>query len=135
MHSNIFIPQNFIDDVASYIPEHLLLDDYIKSCQTPLRTAIRVNTKKMSVADFKEYAAANNWQIDQVPWCTNGFWLTRPDEQLSLPLGSTDIHLSGCIYVQEASSMMPVTALLDNNDLSASCVLDMAAAPGSNRPK
>ena len=27
--------------------------------------------------------------------------------------------------------MMPVTALLDNNDLSASCVLDMAAAPGS----
>ncbi len=131
VHANIFIPHTFVDDVESYIPSHLSIDDYLASCKKPLRTAIRVNTKKMSVDSFKQYADQNDWQITQVPWCENGFWLVRPENQQSLSLGNTDIHLSGCIYVQEASSMMPVTALLDGNDLSDCCVLDMAAAPGS----
>ena len=78
VHANIFIPQTFIDDVESYIPNHLSIDDYLASCKKPLRTAVRVNTKKMSVDSFKQYAAQNDWQITPVPWCENGFWLVRP---------------------------------------------------------
>ncbi len=128
---NTYIPDTFIEDVKSYLPAHLTLDDYIKTCQSPLRPAVRVNTQKMTIDQFKKYAEINNWQIEQVPWCDAGFWVSRPDEQQALSIGNTDIHLSGAIYSQEASSMMPVSALTFNQDITDCHVLDMAAAPGS----
>ncbi len=125
-----FIPDDFIASVANYLPAHLNMDDFLAACRRPLRKSIRVNTLKMSVDDFKEEAKARDWQLSQVPWCETGFWLTRPeDEENALPLGSTDLLLAGCIYIQEASSMVPPELLFDDNDFD--CVLDMASAPGS----
>jgi 16S rRNA (cytosine1407-C5)-methyltransferase len=131
VHANIFIPDEFIQDVKRYLPSHLSLDDYLASIKTPLRDALRVNTLKWSVDAFKAYAQAHNWHITPIPWCEEGFWFSRPEEQLSLPIGNTDIHLSGAIYIQEASSMLPVTALMANTNLESCNVLDVAAAPGS----
>ena len=131
VHADVFIPDAFIDDVKQYLPAHLSIEDYLSSIKKPLRTAIRVNTRKISVEDFKHYAAQHDWQLTPVPWCKTGFWLTRPEQQQALSLGNTDIHLSGCIYIQEASSMLPVSALAHHTNLATSCVLDMAAAPGS----
>lgn len=131
MHPDIYIPQNFIDDVASYIPDHLSLEDYIDTCKRPLRPALRVNTHKMSVAEFLQYAETHQWQLEPVPWCNEGFWYQRPAEQEKLSIGNTDIHLSGAIYIQEASSMLPVFALADKTPLEDKTLLDMAAAPGS----
>ncbi len=69
------------------------------------------------------------WQLTPVPWCKEGFWIERDDEE-SLPLGSTAEHLSGLFYIQEASSMLPVAALFaDGNQPER--VMDVAAAPGS----
>lgn len=131
MNINTYIPDAFIEDVKSYLPEHLELEDFINACQTPLKRAVRVNTLKMSTAEFEQVCSERNWQITQVPWCEEGYWLERPEqEEEALPLGRTDLHLSGCIYVQEASSMLPPTALKDALD-NAHTVLDMAAAPGS----
>ncbi|MFY8272561.1 16S rRNA (cytosine(1407)-C(5))-methyltransferase RsmF [Pseudoalteromonas sp. SSDWG2] len=131
MNSNTYIPDAFIDDVKSYIPEHLTIEDFIKSCQTPLKRAVRVNTLKMSVDAFESECAKRDWIITPVPWCDTGYWLERPAaEEDALPLGRTDLHLSGCIYVQEASSMLPPMALKDTLK-DAHTVLDMAAAPGS----
>lgn len=48
----------------------------------------------------------------------------------NLALGNTDLHLSGAMYVQEASSMLPPMALKHSLQTS-STVLDMASAPGS----
>ena len=131
MNTSTYIPQNFIDDVKSYIPQHLSIEDFVAACQRPLRRSVRVNTLKMSVLEFQQYCQQNNWVIEPIPWCSTGFWLTRSDEEeLNLPIGNTDIHLSGCIYVQEASSMLPPQALkqeISNSDYA----LDMAAAPGS----
>ncbi|TMO91827.1 16S rRNA (cytosine(1407)-C(5))-methyltransferase RsmF, partial [Pseudoalteromonas sp. S3260] len=102
-----YIPDAFLDDVASYLPEHLQLQDFVAACQRPLKRAVRVNTLKMSVAAFRDYCADKQWHITAIPWCPEGFWLTRPqEEEQALPIGRTDIHLSGCIYVQEASSML-----------------------------
>lgn len=55
--------------------------------------------------------------------------LIEADESV-VPLGNTAEHMSGLFYIQEASSMMPVSALF-MNDESYDAVLDTAAAPGS----
>ncbi|MDK2594179.1 16S rRNA (cytosine(1407)-C(5))-methyltransferase RsmF [Pseudoalteromonas obscura] len=135
MDKNTYIPENFIEDVKSYLPTHLNLDDFIAYCQKPLRLSVRVNTLKMSVEAFELEAKNLGWQITPVPWCPEGFWVVRSEEeQTALPIGNTALHLSGCIYVQEASSMLPPLALreeLINMDTDHYAVLDMAAAPGS----
>ena len=131
LNHSTFIPQNFIDDVQTYLPENLSIESFVEYCQKPLRRSVRVNTLKMTVTEFKQYCSEHNWKIEAVPWCDTGFWLERSaEEEEALPLGSTDVHLSGGIYVQEASSMLPPIALktsLKESDI----VLDMAAAPGS----
>lgn len=131
LNANTYIPQQFIDDVASYLPAHLTLDDFINACRKPLRKSVRVNTLKMSVEEFKLAAEQKGWQLTQIPWCKDGFWLERPaDEENALALGNTDLHLSGAMYVQEASSMLPPMALKESL-VDAKHVLDMASAPGS----
>lgn len=111
------------------LPAHLSMDDFIAACQRPLRRSIRVNTLKISVADFLTLVSPYRWQLTPVPWCAEGFWIEREDED-ALPLGSTAEHLSGLFYIQEASSMLPVAALFaDENQPSR--VMDVAAAPGS----
>ncbi|MBB1201295.1 16S rRNA (cytosine(1407)-C(5))-methyltransferase RsmF [Enterobacteriaceae bacterium 89] len=111
------------------MPAHLSFDDFIAACQRPLRRSIRVNTLKISVPDFLQLVAPYGWQLTPVPWCEEGFWIEREDED-ALPLGSTAEHLSGLFYIQEASSMLPVTALFAD-DNAPRLVMDVAAAPGS----
>ena len=49
-----------------------------------------------------------------------------------IPLGNSAEHLAGLFYIQEASSMMPVSALLHHfQDTENATLLDAAAAPGS----
>ncbi|WP_420915465.1 16S rRNA (cytosine(1407)-C(5))-methyltransferase RsmF [Enterobacter quasiroggenkampii] len=111
------------------LPSHLSLDDFIAACQRPLRRSIRVNTLKISVEDFLALVAPYSWQLTPVPWCAEGFWIERDNED-AVPLGSTAEHLSGLFYIQEASSMLPVAALFADGN-SPERVMDVAAAPGS----
>lgn len=111
------------------LPSHLSLDDFIAACQRPLRRSIRINTLKISVEDFLTLVAPYGWQLTPVPWCAEGFWIERDDED-AVPLGSTAEHLSGLFYIQEASSMLPVAALFADGN-SPDRVMDVAAAPGS----
>lgn len=111
------------------LPSHLSLDDFIAACQRPLRRSIRVNTLKISVDDFLTLVSPYNWQLTPVPWCAEGFWIERDDED-AVPLGSTAEHLSGLFYIQEASSMLPVVALFAEGN-APERVMDVAAAPGS----
>lgn len=111
------------------MPAHLSFDDFIAACQRPLRRSIRVNTLKISVADFLQLVAPYGWQLTPVPWCEEGFWIERDDDE-TLPLGSTAEHLSGLFYIQEASSMLPVAALFAGTP-APTRVMDVAAAPGS----
>lgn len=104
------------------------LQRFLAISQQPLRKSVRVNTLKINVADFLARTAQYGWRLTPVPWCAEGFWIERDDE--SLPLGSVAEHLSGLFYIQEASSMLPVTALFAAAP-DAQQVMDMAAAPGS----
>lgn len=111
------------------MPANLSFDDFLAACQRPLRRSIRVNTLKISVADFLALTASYGWSLTPVPWCAEGFWIAREDEE-TLPLGSTAEHLSGLFYIQEASSMLPVAALFADGN-APERVMDVAAAPGS----
>ncbi|WP_413113515.1 16S rRNA (cytosine(1407)-C(5))-methyltransferase RsmF [Thaumasiovibrio sp. DFM-14] len=128
MHSNIHIPQCYIDTLSTTLPDNIALNDVLDACRRPLRKSIRVNTLKVSVKQFLQRAVEKNWALIPVPWCNEGFWIDC-DESIT-PLGNSAEHLAGWFYIQEASSMMPVTALLFDND-NLDVVLDMAAAPGS----
>lgn len=124
------LPQPFIDKMQGILPEHLDLQAFMKSCHSPLRRTIRVNTLKISVSDFKLRALEHNWLLTSVPWCSEGFWIEIKEERF--PLGNSFEHLSGLCYIQEASSMMPVSALFHFfQQTELSVLLDAAAAPGS----
>lgn len=121
-------PSDFLDLMRAALPDDAELQRFIAISQQPLRRTLRVNTLKISVADFLAQTADYGWRLTPVPWCAEGFWIERDDE--SLPLGSVAEHLSGLFYIQEASSMLPVSALFDAAP-DAQRVMDMAAAPGS----
>ncbi|WP_276319739.1 16S rRNA (cytosine(1407)-C(5))-methyltransferase RsmF [Siccibacter turicensis] len=123
-----YLPDTFLSMMRDIMPPALSMEAFIAACQRPLRRSLRVNTLKISVADFLTLVAPYGWQLTPVPWCPEGFWIERDDEQL--PLGSTAEHLSGLFYIQEASSMLPVAALFDGCP-SPERVMDVAAAPGS----
>lgn len=94
--------------------------------ERPLRKSVRVNTLKYSVEQFTQWARQNNWRLEPVLWCEEGFFVDREDREQAL--GKDLLHLLGYIYMQEASSMLPVE-LLDPQP--GDRVLDMSAAPGS----
>nr|WP_035481976.1 16S rRNA (cytosine(1407)-C(5))-methyltransferase RsmF [Gallaecimonas xiamenensis] len=129
MHTKVYLPDAFLSAMDAIMPASLSRDDFVAACQRPLRRAIRVNTLKISVADFAEQMAQKGWQLETIPWCDTGFWLQRPDEDL--PLGNEPEHLLGLFYVQEASSMLPPQALWHCLSEAPAKVLDVAAAPGS----
>ena len=128
MHQNVYLPEEFLAEMAAILPSSLTMKDFIAACQRPLRKSVRVNTLKLSVDEFKLRAEQKGWQLSPVPWCHEGFWI-EADESV-VPLGNTAEHMAGLFYIQEASSMMPVSALFEGN-MTFSAVLDMAAAPGS----
>lgn len=92
----------------------------------PLRKSLRVNTLKMSVADFEASASERGWTLSPVPWCREGFFIEREDRTRAL--GRDLLHQVGCFYMQEAASMLPPALL---NAQPGEAVLDMSAAPGS----
>ena len=99
-----------------------VLVDY---CFKPLRKSIRINTLKIDVDECVKMLESKGWELKQVPWCSNGFWVENRNEE---QLGNTLEHFMGYYYVQEASSMIPPIVLQpEEKDF----VLDIAAAPGS----
>lgn len=126
--SNVYLPERFLNTIRDAMPTALAMDDFIQACRRPLRRSLRVNTLKISVPDFLDLIAPYGWSLTPIPWCTEGFWIDYQSDDI--PLGSTSEHLSGLFYIQEASSMLPVTALFAG-DSSPKLVMDVAAAPGS----
>ena len=130
MHSDVFIPDCFLQHIEKQLPSSLSLTELINSCQSSLRRSLRVNTLKISVPAFLAIAEKKGWQLSAIPWCDTGFWIAEQKVN-SQALGNSAEHLAGLFYIQEASSMLPVSALLSSLSKQDILVLDMAAAPGS----
>jgi len=105
------------------------ISDFEWSLNTPLKKSIRVNTNKISVADFKILALENTWILTETSLWNNIFYIDRPDT--SVPLGHTPEHISGLFYVQElAASSSPFYMTEDTIDTHPYLILDMSASPG-----
>lgn len=134
------IPENFKTHYKKILGEEKA-EVFFEYCQKPLKKCVRVNPLKYSKEEFEILAAQKNWEINPIPWCETGYFLERKPEDRS-PLGNISEHLLGGIYIQEASSMLPITALFHGYDLennasenflgfSGKTVCDVASAPGS----
>ena len=93
-------------------------DEFLNSYSRPAERAIRVNTLKISVENFKKISP---FLLEPVEWEKNGFYAPYDG------LGKTIYHAQGLYYVQEPSAMSPAPKL----DVKAGeRVLDLCSAPG-----
>jgi len=107
----------------------LLGKDYDKFMEYSLsfiRKSIRVNTLKITTTKLKK-RLEKKWQLEPVPWCKEGFWITHKHEK-RFDIGNLLEHQLGYIYVQDAASMIPPVVL---DPKPGDIVLDCCAAPGS----
>jgi len=102
-------------------------NEFKKYSLSYLRKAIRVNTLKISVEELKA-RLEDDWELEQVPWCNEGFWIEHKGEEKRRDVGNLPEHLLGYIYIQEPASMIPPLVL---DPKPGDIVLDMCAAPGS----
>ena len=103
--------------------KELLKDDfhrYEKCFDEKRHFGLRVNTNKITVADFMKIAP---WDLDPIPWIENGFYYDGENIQ---PAKHPFYH-AGLYYLQEPSAMTPAHLLpIEPGDK----VLDLCAAPG-----
>lgn len=97
----------------------------LEELQRPLLTAFRTNPLKTAQNPEAEWAQRYGWQLEPVPYCPTGFWVS----QAATPVSMTLEHRMGHYYIQDAASMLPVE-LFDLDDLTDPLVLDLAASPG-----
>ncbi len=113
--------------------------DIMKAFQRAPVPSINVNTCNTTVKALRERLEAKHFHLEQVPWCSTGFWLYDARDfdrkhdfgslgEFSIAPGATHEYLLGLYSIQGASSMIP-PILLDPRP--GENVLDMAAAPGS----
>ena len=99
-------------------------DKYIAALDEPAVRGLRVNTKRISAADF--FAEnKNKLGLEKLEFCDDGFVFESDDK-----IGFSPEHLSGQIYIQEPSSMLAVCASGLEKENRPLRVLDLCAAPG-----
>ena len=107
----------------------ILGDDYgrwLEYSFSYLRKSIRINTLKVDVAEMKERLESQDFILEQIPWCKEGFYIEHKSGRRDI--GCTIEHQIGYYYVQEAASMIPPVVLAPED---GEIILDMCASPGS----
>lgn len=114
----MYLPAAFEDKMKSLLEEEF--DDYIACYEEPRYYGLRVNTKKISVEEFKKICPFEIWPI---PWIENGFYYDGD----SISPAKHPYYFAGLYYLQEPSAMTPANRLpVEPGDR----VLDVCAAPG-----
>ena len=94
--------------------------------EKPLYPSFRINPLKVENNNkLTEWSERYHWQLKNVPFCEEGYWVT--DSQF--PISKTIEHQLGHYYIQDAASMLPVE-LFDFNCDDPPLILDMASSPG-----
>ena len=111
------LPNEYIEEMKI-----LLADEYelYENClQQEGQHALRVNTNKISVEEFKQMVP---FTLAPIPWIDNGFFC-----DMSEGISKHPYYFAGLYYIQEASAMTPANRLpITPGDK----ILDMCAAPG-----
>lgn len=112
------LPDAFVDKMKHLLGDEF--DDYIQCYNEKRLYGLRVNTKKISVEEFKKICP---FSIEQIPWIDNGFYYDGETVQAA----KHPYYFAGLYYLQEPSAMTPANRLpIEPGDK----VLDVCAAPG-----
>ena len=121
------LPEQFIERTTRVVPAELL-DQVLESFCHKRPTTLRVNTLKSN----KEQVASklDNIGLDHhsPAWYPDAFILSGDPFATLGQVMETEMYKNGEIYVQNLSSMIPPLVL---DPQPSSCILDIAAAPGS----
>lgn len=112
----IELPKDFLNRMKQDLGERY--DDFLASYSRSPYKAIRINTLKISVEEFKKISP---FKLEPVPWEESGFYI---DEDKA---GKNAYHAAGLYYSQEPSAMSAAPLL---NVKPYERVLDMCSAPG-----
>lgn len=97
------------------------LQRYLQCFSLPAVRGIRINTNKIPAEHFLTVFSEST---EAIPYFKNGYYLNSTNK-----LGNIPLHLSGAFYLQEPSSMIPVSAI-SHIGLKGKTVLDICASPG-----
>lgn len=112
----IELPIEFINRVKCDLKGEA--QEFLNSYDRQPYKAIRVNTLKIAVEDFKKISP---FALSPVEWEPNGFYVNEEKA------GKTVLHQAGLYYVQEPSAMSAAPLL---NVKCGERVLDLCSAPG-----
>ena len=127
-----FAPRSFLREVLSS-GQALELRRFIRSCAREPPIGIRLNPLKAR-QDILEHLYRQGWKISPLPWLDNGFVVRKMRSQKRVMP-----QLTGDLYFQEPTSMLPVEVLrrvvteshTTEKEPKPLNVLDLCAAPGS----
>jgi len=111
------LDESFIEKMKKLLGDKYNL--YVNALEKNPVRGIRFNPIKI---DKKLFENNFNYDIKPVAYEKNGYILNTEEK-----LGNSLLHLAGCFYIQEPSSMMPVACLDVQSDAK---VLDLCASPG-----
>lgn len=110
------LPDEYLENMKTLLRDEY--QDYLDCFSHASYSGLRVNTSKVSVDAFKTISP---FEIEQVPWCNNGFY--HNEEKAALH----PYYYAGLYYLQEPSAMAPGSILDVQED---DYVLDLCSAPG-----
>ena len=110
------LPEQFTDRMKLLLGDEF--NEYEQALNMPPVKAFRVNTQKISVADFEKI---NIFGSEKIPYVNNGYYLEYEK------VGNHPFHHAGLKYVQEPAAMAPAECIDMAPD---SYILDMCASPG-----
>ena len=110
------LPNEFIERMRAQLGNSF--PAFLASYEAEPQKAIRVNTLKISVENFKKISP---FVLSPTPWEQSGFFVKGEG------LGKTVLHAAGAYYVQEPSAMSAVPEL---EVKAGERVLDLCSAPG-----
>ncbi len=111
------LPEEYVQEMRSLFQEEA--DAFFSSLNEEPVSALRVNTRKISVEDFLKISP---FHLTPVPWCNSGFYYDRTERP-----GTHPYYHAGLYYMQEPSAMIPAEILPMSE---GNRILDACCAPG-----
>jgi tRNA (cytosine49-C5)-methyltransferase len=88
------------------------------------RASIRINRlTERSPAEILDDVRGRGFEVEPIPWCPDAYFFFGAKHEL----GATDLFQGGYVYIQNASSLVPVLAL---DPGPGQAIFDVSAAPG-----
>ncbi|HQB31778.1 MAG TPA: RsmF rRNA methyltransferase first C-terminal domain-containing protein [Erysipelotrichaceae bacterium] len=116
------LPSEYLKNMKELLQDRY--PDYLASFDEEKVLGLRVNTLKITVADFLKIAP---FKLEKIPFISDGFYYCQTDKPAKHPY-----YYAGLYYLQEPSAMLPAEVLeIEAGDI----VLDGCGAPGGKTTK